>query len=299
MGTIEVSVGVRDGAGMFRTDEGSSMQAIAVNGLTLFFDDEQPETVELVSEACRHSAQLLEAHWGLATPQECRVYIMTSWHGFIFASAPWPWKALLALTLPLWVFRAMKVWSLAGGWQQNYGRRQAVGVKPPRLLQFVERRIGEQIFVDEPVRAKVQSVTCHELTHAFTAHLALPTWLHEGVALVAVDRFWEKPTVRYDTLARLARAAAPVPTGGRQKLRVGDEEALITLYVRAYWLTRYIEETRPRLLPTLLLQRIPQAELEEKIARAYGKGRDTFWAELDAVLVSHFKQKPVMPAEGD
>jgi hypothetical protein len=273
------------------------MHAIAVNGLTLFFGDEQPETVELVRAACLRSIRLLAAHWELATPPDCRVYIMTSWHSFVFASAPRPWKVLLALTLPLWVFRARRVWPLAGGWQQNYGRRQAVGVKPPHLLQLAERRIGEQFFVDEPVRAKVQSVTCHELTHAFTAHLALPTWLHEGLALVATDRFWEKPTVRRDTLARLGRAAASVPSRGRQRLRVSDEDALITLYVRAYWLTRYLEETQPRLLPTLLSQRNAHDELEEKIAAAYGKRGEAFWAAIDDVLFSHFKEESKTPDE--
>ena len=52
------------------------------------------------------------------------------------------------------------------------------GVKPPRLVQLADRRAGDQIFVKEKdIGEKVQSITCHELAHAFTSHLRLPAWL--------------------------------------------------------------------------------------------------------------------------
>ncbi len=265
------------------------MQKIVVEGLTLYFAAEEQEAAGLVREACERSARLLREQWGLAAPEDCRVYLMTSWLDFVFRSAPWPWKVLLALTLPLWVFRVRKLWPLAGGWAQSYGRRRTVGVKPPRLLQLADRRMGERIFIEEgTLDEKVQRITCHELTHAFTSHLRLPPWLREGLAMVAVDRCFGRPTVRQETLALLELSLGKQSTRGDRRLRIEDEDALITLYARGYWLTRYIEETRPGLLKGLLSRRYRQDELEGKIAAAYGKRPEEFWSEMDGVLSSHF-----------
>ena len=38
---------------------------------------------------------------------------------------------------------------------------------------------------------KIQHLTCHELVHACTAHLRLPFWLNEGIAVDAQhQRIW-------------------------------------------------------------------------------------------------------------
>jgi hypothetical protein len=268
------------------------MQRTSIDGLTLYFRAEDQDTVELIRQACEKSTRLIQDHYGLDTPKDCRVYIMTSWLGFMFHSAPWPWKVLLAVTMPLWAFRANKTWPLAGGWEQRYGQRRAVGVKPPRLLRLADKSIGDRFFVRrENVDEKVQSITCHELTHAFTSHLQLPTWLKEGLAVLMVDKFFEEVTVRYETIEVLERSPDKYNPGGRQKLRVEEEDALVNVYVRGYWLTRYIEETQPGLLKDLLSRRYQHDELEGKIATAYGKRLAGFWREIDEVLVSHFKQK--------
>ena len=272
------------------------MQRMSINGLSLYFGAEDQDTVELVRQACKTSMRLLQENYSLDIPKECRVYIMTSWLGFMFHSAPWSWKVLLTVTMPLWAFRARKIWPLAGGWEQRYGQRRAVGVKPPRLLRLADKRIGDQIFVKrENVDEKVQSITCHELTHAFTSHLHLPTWLKEGLAMVMVDKFFEEPTVRHETLELFNRSSDKHNTGGHQKLRVGDEDALVELYARGYWLTRHIEETQPGLLKDLLSRRYNHDELENKIATAAGIRLVEFWGEIDEVLVSHFKQKSKVP----
>ncbi len=268
------------------------MHKMSINGLTLYFRPEEPETAELVRHAWAKSARLIREHWGLATPEDCRVYIMTSWLDFMARSPTWPWKLLLAVTLPLWVLRVNRTWALAGGWAQQYGRRRAVGVKPPRLLQQADRKLGDRIFVrNESLNEKVQSITCHELTHAFTSHLKLPTWLREGLAMVMVDRFFERATVQHETLAMLTCRSDHLSAGGRQKLRVRDEERLLYVYVRGYWLTRYLEETQPGLLKDLLVRRYRHDELERQIATACGKGLEAFWAEIDSVMVAHFERR--------
>ena len=268
------------------------MQKVSISGLTLFFSAEEREAAELIGQACERSTRLLQEHWGLDAPTDCRIYVMTSWLEFAFESAPWPWKIALVLTWPFWALRARKIWALAGGWAQRYGRRRAIGVKPPRLLQTADNRIGDRIFVkEEDAGRKVQSIACHELTHAFTAHLQLPAWLQEGLAMVMVDMVFERPTVQPETLAVLKRSPDRHASGGRQKLRVEDEAALVYLYAHSYWLTRYIEETRPGLLKDSLSRRCPRDELESKIAAAYEKRPEAFWDEIDGVLASYFGQR--------
>jgi hypothetical protein len=122
----------------------------------------------------------------------------------------------------------------------------------------------------------VQQNTCPELVHAFTDHLKLPAWLHEGLAMATVDRFCEKPTVRTETWSQRTSA------GDSEKLRLGDPEAVVHLYARSYWLTRYVEETRPGLLRGLLSRRRGHGELEGEIAAAYGKRWEEFWGEIES-----------------
>lgn len=267
------------------------MEKVSINGLTLFFDAEERDAAELIQQACAKSVPLIHKNWGLKSPQDCRVYVMTSWLRFAFHSAPWPQKILLAVFMPLWAFRARKIWPYVGGWERSYGHRQTVGVKPPYLIQLGDSRLGDRIFVKEDVYEKVQSVTCHELVHAFTAHLKLPMWLKEGLAMVTVDRYFEKPTVQNETLEIFEDWSHKTDPGRDEARRVGNQDALVYQYVRGYWLTRYIEDTRPGLLRELISQFEDHKELESKIARSYGKKSEEFWDEIDRVVVYHFKQK--------
>lgn len=262
-----------------------------VAGLRLFYDAEQHEAARIVRMACERSVGLLHQRWGLAALEDCRVYVMTSWLSFLFHSAPWPWKVYLALTLPLVARRASRIWPYAGGWSLQFGRRRVVGVKPLRLIQTANRGLGEQIFTqDRDLSEKVQTITCHELVHAFTFHLKLPTWLQEGLATLAMEHYLDRRIVRQETLDNLLRPSPPYNGRATEKLRVDDPQALISHYVRGYWLTRYIEETRPQLLKDLLSKRHRREELEEKVASAFGKDRKDFWKNIDEELRSVWKK---------
>ena len=165
-------------------------------------------------------------------------------------------------------------------------------MKPPRLVQRGDTSIGRRIFVEEAdIREKVEHVTCHELTHAFTQHLQLPTWLHEGLAMVTMDQYFEKGTVQSDTLEVLARRSSDREAGGRYKVDVRDPDEVVYQYVRDYWLTRYIRETKPGLLTGLLLGPKSHAELESEVASAYGMGHQEFWESIDQTVAVHFKQE--------
>ena len=110
------------------------METRSVQGLGLFYDVEESEAAELIGQACAQTVQLIHEYWGLETPEDLRVYVMTSWLHFLFHSPPWPWRILVGAALPFLYFRIHRMWPYVGGWEQRYGQRRAVGVKPPWLM---------------------------------------------------------------------------------------------------------------------------------------------------------------------
>jgi hypothetical protein len=264
------------------------METRSIGSLTLYFDAEEKAAAELIGNACERSVELIGELWGLKTPAECRVYVMTSWPLFLFHSAPWPWRIYLAITLPLRYARIQKVWEMAGGWAQRYGQRRVIGIKPPRLLREVDAGLRERVFVRREVDEWVQHNTCHELVHACSDHLGLPTWLHEGLAMVTVDRFAGKPTVKADTLEALTRQSPGTrPQEGYGGTGV-DPDRLLYLAARGYWITRYLTEARPALLRGLLEQRQSHEVLEGTLTAELGMSRDEFWGRIDGIVLAHF-----------
>ncbi|MCP4542311.1 MAG: hypothetical protein GY832_34755 [Chloroflexi bacterium] len=267
------------------------METTSAKGLTLFFDADERQAAELVRHACEKSVQLVHKCWEVDTPKDCRVYVMTSWFQFFFHAAPWHWRVLLAALLPLWSFRARRIWPYAGGMAQQFGKRRVIGVKPPRLLQLGDKSMGERMFVKiDDMDTKVQLITCHELTHAFTSHLKLPMWLNEGLAQITSDEFLGKPTVRLDTLQALTSSSRETDPGRYRKARVSDPDALVYHYVRGYWITRYIQDTHPDLLKSLFTRRYPHKALETRVAAAFGMSYEEFWTKIDGMVVSHFEE---------
>jgi hypothetical protein len=268
------------------------VERTTVDGLTVFFDADERDAAELIGRASAQSAELITRLWGLETPGDCRVYVMTSWFRFLFHSAPpylWP---VLVLLMPFWLGRVRQLWRVAGGWAQRWGRRRAVGVKPPRLMEIADTSIGSRIFVKgENIEEKVENVTCHELVHAFSGHLRLPMWLNEGLAMVTVDRYLEKQTVRGDTLDLVERWTGERDPARYRKMRITSPDAIVYHYARGYWITRYLEETRPELLEELLRRRSGNRRLERRVASAFEMKPPEFWRTIDATVVNHFRRE--------
>jgi hypothetical protein len=261
-----------------------------VGKLTVVFDPDEKETADLIAAACERAIGLCEESWGLGAPEECRIYVMTSWFPFFFRSSPWSWKLMLGATIPLWAPRARRTWPIAAAWTQRYGKRVAIGVKPPRLLEESDRSHGVRMFVQEfDMEKNVQQVTCHELVHACSAHLKLPAWLNEGIATVTADWFMGRPTVREDTL-ELVKAYAPKapPPSYRELSRIGGE-SFVYHAVRGYWVTRLLEEEHPGFLKELFAAvRAPQ-EIEREAARQLGLDPESFWREIDDLVIARFR----------
>ena len=163
-----------------------------------------------------------------------------------------------------------------------------MGVKPPRLNEVADRTLGRQIFVEEKnADERVRQVAIHELTHAFCEHLRLPHWLKEGVAMVAVDRVVGEETVLRESLDRLARGGDRARPERRMSVRL-DPEALLDLYVRGYWTTRFLDEEQPGLLRELLSRRRPAREIDAMFGAVLGADPQAPWSRIDEVVRSHF-----------
>ncbi|MGD8760390.1 MAG: hypothetical protein PVJ07_09080 [Anaerolineales bacterium] len=265
------------------------MKSRKVGKITLVFDAGEQETADLIGRACDKAIQLAQGNWGLEPPEDCRIYVMTSWLGFVFQSAPWSWRIFLAATMPFWCFRARRTWPYSAAWTQRYGRRVAIGVKPPRLLAQSDRSIGVRMFVEEKdMRVNVQHVTCHELVHACSAHLRLPMWLNEGIATVTADRFLGRPTIRRDTLEFMRGFLPKKPAPTYRELSRMGMEAIAYHGVRGYWLVRFLEQQHPGFLRHVLSSPRDWQAITRQVAEKLGMEPSSFWAEIDDVVADHF-----------
>ncbi len=265
------------------------MENTPISGLTLYYDPGESEAVDQLAIACEQSVQTITSNWQLAAPQDCRVYLLTSWPRCVFQGAPFGSQILLGITLPLWYREFKTRWHYAGGWSKRYGTRQVVGIKAPRLIAQSPDPMGESIFIkEENLQLKVLSIVCHELTHAFSSHLALPTWINEGLAMVSADKCMDKPTVRLDTLQILRDADYTRGSAEQINLKTQSREQIIFLYVRGYWLTRYLAEIHPQLVVEFLSERLDHTEIESKISAALDIPQNKLWQEIDQVVLAHY-----------
>lgn len=268
------------------------MEMKSINGLTLYYDPEELEAAEVIQKACQQGINTIKELWHLNTPDDCRVYILTSWPRCVFQGAPLRTQILLGLTLPLWYSKFKKLWEFAGGWAQEYKNRRVVGIKSPRLIERAFSANGDSIFIQERnLEDKVLSIVSHELTHAFSSHLRLPSWLREGIAMVSADQSLGRPTVKSETLNFLRDYDQKLRSPERINLQRQSQVKIKLLYVRAYWITSYLVETQPDLVRSLLKKRISHEELEERIATTLGFLPDQFWGEIGNLVVAHFTQE--------
>ncbi len=147
------------------------------------------------------------------------------------------------------------------------------------------------IFVEEPdLNKKVAHITCHEMTHAFSAALKLPLWMNEGIAMVAVDRFMGYTTVRSETLARLNCSQHRWSVGKYRNLSGMEREKIVYHYVRGYWITRFLTDGYPDLMKELLTKKLSHQSIERKVAVALDIDYRNLWGEIDERVLEHFKE---------
>jgi len=188
--------------------------------------------------------------------------------------------------------RIRRTWPYSAAWTQRYGSRIAIGIKPSRLLEKSDRSIGTRMFIkEENPDINLQTVTCHELIHACSAHLVLPMWLNEGIAILSTDSFTEKSTIRTDTL-QLVKDYIPKespPTYGA--LSHMKSEAIAYHDSRAYWTVRYLKEKHPDFLKTLLSHHMFEDEIDRKITGELGIKPEELWTSIDDIITGYFAEK--------
>jgi hypothetical protein len=257
--------------------------------IPVVFERGDEATADLIGEACSEALALIQERWGLSAPSNCRIVVMTSWLKFIFTAAPWSWRIWLAATLPVWSIRARRTWPISAAWTLRYGKRVAIGVKPPRLLEQVDRRFGARMFVEEKdMPTNLRRVVCHELTHACSAHLRLPAWLNEGIAAVTVDRFAARRTILIETLDLIRDHWPKTPPPSYRVLSRINGEDFVYHAVRGYWIVAFIEDKCPGFLKRKFSQDSQAGSIEQEIAIELGMKPESFWREIDAAVSDHF-----------
>jgi len=265
------------------------MDTRSIHSLRLYYQPGEEPTADLIEDACEKTLDLIDDLWGLKAPEQCRVYVMASWWHFLFHSAPLIWRIYLVLTLPLRYSRIRKLWGIAGGWALRYGPRRAIGIKPARLLEEIEPGLRDRVFIRRDPDDWVRHNTCHELVHACSDYLRLPTWLHEGLAMVTVDRFAGKSTVKPETLDALDKqAGSQISQKGTRSITSSVDE-LVYMAVRGYWITRYLFETQPGLLREQLIRPQSRSTLENELAAGLRIPQGEFMDQIDRKVISHFQ----------
>ncbi|MFC1900689.1 hypothetical protein ACFLYN_03750 [Chloroflexota bacterium] len=265
------------------------MASRRIGNIRIFYSRKETATADLIADVCEKSLQLAGEDWGLDPPEDCRIYVMTSWLGFVFQSAPLKWRLMLAPTFPLWFPRMRSTWKYSAAWTQNYGSRIAIGIKPARLIEQSDRSIGVRMFVEETdTSLNVKHVTCHELVHACSAHLWLPTWLNEGIGSVTVDRYLGKQTIRDDTLQFIKDYLPKKEPPTYREMSSMSAKAIAYHGSRAYWLVRFLEEEFPGFLKEAFSEGMDSEEIVNEIAAELEIEPDNFWEEIDDIVADYF-----------
>jgi hypothetical protein len=171
---------------------------IEVKGIPIIYPAEHSKTAAAIAEAVEKTILIITDCWNLSIPKSCQVHVLTDLKKFVDQTVPKHLHLLVNWTRPFLEPRVQRAFKLSGGWMLPWRGCLSVGVKPPELLTRSTSRLGDLLFVavSDPLE-KVKHLTCHEFTHACTAHLRLPFWLNEGLAMRTVDHM-----VRYQTVLK-------------------------------------------------------------------------------------------------
>jgi len=129
------------------------------------------------------------------------------------------------------------------------------------------------------------------MTHAFSANLKLPLWLNEGIAMVTVDKYFGRSTVKSNTLQSLNPNRRRRSVVNYRNLSEMKRENIIYAYVRGYWIVRFLMDMCPGLLNDLMKKKQSHRAIEKKIASALNISRKAFCDEIDCAVVDYFKNR--------
>lgn len=247
-------------------------------GFPISYPPEEEATARAMAHAVEGTVKVLKNRWGLPRPKRCRLYVLLDWREFLGQTTPGWLRPFGFFTWPLWRPRVERTFALAGGWMLPWLGNVAVGVKPPTLLKQADHRLGERLYRPVPdLLDKVEHITGHELTHAFTAFLRLPPWLNEGLAMRAVDHLVGAETILEETRDLVRPDPATFRSRAYRRLSERDHDALLELYATGYWLVRQLDHGGGEEVRELLRRRRRPTSLHRRfrdISREFLKGNN-------------------------
>ena len=232
----------------------------------IIYKDQHSDLAGIMAEIVERTGALVRENLGLNPAQRCELHILEDWGSFIDQAAPQYLRLLLRLLKPLWQGRMERTFQVAGGWMLPWGKKLSVGIKPPDILGRSQSELGKRLFVPVPdLLEKFRHLTCHEYTHACTAHLRLPFWLNEGLAMRMVDYLAGYQTVLENTHALGMTESTIRQLRKATRLAAESSEALLELYSGGYWLVRELEGADPLFLRNLLSRKRTSREIISRI----------------------------------
>ncbi len=208
------------------------------------------DTDTLLRGACCHAVDFLQSTWSLAIP-DCHVYVTPRWQTIMLEHPPILHRSFHKVAFSL--LRQQRksldaLWSRSAGWFQRYGKLCLIAIKPLSDFQKMNLK-NSRLYTPMNAEEKFSNTLVHELTHAFTAHLKLPLWLNEGIALLAAEQALGYGAVKPETLEYLM---TPQKNSSYYHLPRLEGDKFFYQYAKGYWLTRYLQEQHEGVLKQLL-----------------------------------------------
>ncbi len=114
------------------------MRSVIASNIKILFNTKGKSSVDLFADACAKAAPLIYETWGLKTPAKCKIYIMTSWQGFLFRALPWPLTFLYPI---VYLIKRKEGPRITGCTVSPF---PTCGVKPPALAKMSDRRLRDK-----------------------------------------------------------------------------------------------------------------------------------------------------------
>jgi hypothetical protein len=208
------------------------------------------ETESLLREACCRAVNFLQTTWSLKIPH-CHVYVTARWQTIMLEHSPTLHNIINKASFILLRHRynmLNNLWNRSAGWFQRYGKLCLIAIKP--LREFEKMNLANHpLYTTMTTKERFSNTLVHELTHAFTAHLKLPLWLNEGLALLTSEEALGYGAVKKETLEYLT---TPQRGSSYYQLPKLSNEKFFYQYAKGYWLTRYLQEQHEDILKQLL-----------------------------------------------
>jgi hypothetical protein len=238
----------------------------------------------LLSEACCEAVNFLQKTWELSVPS-CHVYVTRKWQTIYLEQPPFLWKTVYKLGLSVFKDRRArleKLWQRSAGWFERYGKLHLIAIKPLQYFQSVNLGVSP-LYQVMNAKQKFCNTLVHELTHAFTAHLKLPLWLNEGVALLAAEQALGYGGLKEGTLELLHTPRKRISYLNLPNLAGED---FFYHYAKGYWLTRYLEKHGG--LEFFLRRRRGYSRINKHIQKIFNH------QPIDKILYNYFKGSQII-----